>query len=48
MATQEQIVEAMNVMQRQIAELEGQLAEERNRGANFDRVAQALDRWTKQ
>ena len=33
-------------MQRQIAELAGQLAEERNRGANFDRVTQALDRWT--
>ena len=48
MATQEQIAEAMNVMQRQIAELAGQLAEERNRGAILDRVAQVLDRWTTQ
>ena len=46
MATQKQIAEAMNVMQRQIAELAGQLAEERHRGASLDRVAQVLDRWT--
>ena len=48
MATQEQIAEAMNVMQRQIAELASQLAEERHRGASLDRVAQVLDRWTTQ
>ena len=48
MATQEQIAEAMNAMQRQIAELAGQLAEERHRGASLDRVAQVLDRWTTQ
>ena len=47
-ATQEQITEAMNAMQRQIAELAGQLAEERHRGASLDRVAQVLDRWTTQ
>ena len=46
MATQEQIAEAMNAMQRQIAELASQLAEERHRGASLDRVAQVLDRWT--
>ena len=48
MATQEQIAEAMNAMQRQIAELASQLAEERHRSANLDRVAQVLDRWTTQ
>ena len=48
MATQEQIAEAMNAMQRQIAELASQLAEERHRGASLDRVAQVLDRWTTQ
>ena len=48
MATQEQIAEAMNAMQRQIVELAGQLAEERHRGASLDRVAQVLDRWTTQ
>ena len=48
MATQEQIAEAMNAMQRQIAELASQLAEERHRSANLDRVAQVLDRWTQQ
>ena len=48
MATQEQIAEAMNAMQRQIAEVAGQLAEERHRGASLDRVAQVLDRWTTQ
>ena len=48
MATQEQIAEAMNAMQRQIAELAGQLAEERHRGASLDREAQVLDRWTTQ
>ena len=37
MATQEQIAEAMNAMQRQIAELASQLAEERHRSANLDR-----------
>ena len=42
MATQEQIAEAMNAMQRQIAELAGQLAEERHRGASLDRAAQVL------
>ena len=31
-----------------IAELAGQLAEERHRGASLDRVAQVLDRWTTQ
>ena len=41
MATQEQIAEAMNAMQSQIAEL-------RHRGASLDRVAQVLDRWTTQ
>ena len=46
MATQEQIAEAMNAMQRQIAELASQLAEERHRSANLDRVAQVLNRWT--
>ena len=44
----EQIAEAMNAMQRQIAELASQLAEERHRGASLDRVAQVLDRWTTQ
>ena len=48
MTTQEQIAEAMNAMQRQIAELASQLAEERHRGASLDRVAQVLDRWTTQ
>ena len=48
MATQEQTAEAMHAMQRQIAELAGQLAEERHRGASLDRVAQVLDRWTTQ
>ena len=48
MATQEQIAEAMNAMQRQIAELASQLAEGRHRSANLDRVAQVLDRWTTQ
>ena len=48
MATQEQIAEAMNAMQRQIAEVAGQLAEERHHGASLDRVAQVLDRWTTQ
>ena len=48
MATQEQIAEAMNAMQRQIAELAGHLAEERHRGASLDRVAQVLDTWTTQ
>ena len=48
MATQEHIAEAMNAMQRQIAELASQLAEERHRSANLDRVAQVLDRWTTQ
>ena len=43
MATQEQIAEAMNAMQRQIAELASQLAEERHRSANLDRVAQVDD-----
>ena len=46
--TQEQIAEAMNAMQRQIAELASLLAEERHRGASFDGVAQVLDRWTTQ
>ena len=48
MATQEQIAEAMNAMQRQIAELASQLAEERHRGASLDRMAQVLDRRTTQ
>ena len=48
MATQEQIAEAMNAMQRRIAELASQLAEERHRSANLDRVAQVLDGWTTQ
>ena len=48
MATQEQIAESMNAMQRQIAELAGQVAEERHRGASLDRVAKMLDRWTTQ
>ena len=48
MATQEQIAEAMNAMQRQIAELASELAEERHRGASLDRVTQVLDRWTTQ
>ena len=48
MASQGQIAEAMNAMQRQIAELAGQLAEEHHRDANLNKVAQVLDRWTTQ
>ena len=48
MAAQKQIAQAMNAMQRLIAELASQLAEERHRGASLDRAAQVLDRWTTQ